>query len=121
MRNAPAGTLYLAAGGYHLNPALRPEPLLAEILGVIAVTGMARNTDANIVADAIAYARLGKDDPRVTAHRDTRRLVATYQGLGLSLRNIETAIACAGFRANDIPANLGRPDAVAHGWFPVTL
>jgi len=38
MPRAAAGTLYLAAGGYHLNPALRPEDLLTEILSDIGVT-----------------------------------------------------------------------------------
>lgn len=88
---------------------------------VISVPEMASNTDANIVVDAIAYARLGGDHPRVSARPDSRRVVATYESLHLSLRNIEYAIACAGFDANAVRANLGAEDAIPHGWTPVTL
>jgi hypothetical protein len=88
---------------------------------VISVPAMRSHTDANIVANAIAYARLGKDDPRLSVDRKTRTLTATYNSLQLALKNIEVAIACAGFEANDIPANLGAADAVPHGWRPIKL
>ena len=83
--------------------------------------GMKRNTDANVIIDAIAYARLGHDNPSVNVQRRPRRVVATYQSLYLGQKNIEYAIACAGFDANNTPANLGREDAVPHGWLPVRL
>jgi len=88
---------------------------------VIMVPDMKTATDANIVVDAIAYARIGGDDPRVVVKRDSRRVIATYESIRLSFSNIEYAIACVGFDANTVPANLGREDSIPHGWTPVTL
>ena len=82
---------------------------------------MASNTDANIVVHAIAYARLGRDDPRVEVRPNSRSVVVQYESLQLALKNIEYAIASVGFDANDVPARLGRRDAFAHGWTPVRL
>lgn len=48
---------------------------------VISVPAMTGAMDANIVVDAIAYARLGKDDPRVWARRHPRSVVVTYDSL----------------------------------------
>lgn len=87
---------------------------------VIEVSGMTSRTIANRVADAIAFARLGGDSPRVVTDRGNRRIDATYESLLLCQRNIEHAIACAGFAANGVPACLGMADAVPHGWRPVT-
>ena len=87
---------------------------------VIAVSGMTTRTIANRVVDAISFARLGRDSPRVTADRTRRRLDTTYESLRLCVENIEHAIACAGFAANGVPACLGAADAVPHGWEPVT-
>lgn len=86
---------------------------------VITVSGMKTHTHANIVVDAIAYARVGRDDPRICIQRAERRVLATYESMRLSLRNLEQAIACVGFDANAVPANLGRPDAIPYGWTPV--
>ena len=88
---------------------------------VISVPDMDTNTDANIVVDAIAYARLGRDDPRVAVDATSCRIVASYESLHLSLQNIEYAIACVGFDANNIPALQGKAEAVPHGWLPVRL
>jgi hypothetical protein len=88
---------------------------------VLVVPGLRDNTDANVVVDAIAYARLGSDDPRVAIHRPTRRLVVSYDSMRLSLKSLEHAIACAGFDANDTPARLGRTDSPPHGWSPIRL
>lgn len=88
---------------------------------VISVPGMTSRTAANVAVDAIAYARIGRDDPRVSFRRASHSVVATYQTLNLSLKNIEYAIACAGYGANGVPARLGAADALAHGWTPVTL
>lgn len=88
---------------------------------VISVPDMTSNTDANVVVDAIAFARVGGDDPRVAASQDSRRLTIRYESLQLSLKNIEYAVACAGFDANNVPARLGRNDSIPHGWTPVQL
>lgn len=87
----------------------------------ISVPDMGSNTDANIVVDAIAFARVGTDDPRISVNAPARRVVATYESLHLSLKNIEYAIACVGFDANDVSARLGNKDAIPHGWTPVNL
>ena len=91
------------------------------ITAVIAVPEMRSNTDANIVVDAIAYARIGSDNPRVTADKESRRLLAVYESTSICLKYIEHAIACAGYAANDVLPNLGADDAIPHGWTPVAL
>ncbi len=88
---------------------------------VISVSDMATKTDANIVVDAIAYARLGADDPRVSTDADSRQVTAIYNALYLARKNVEQAIACVGFDANTVPARLGEKDSVPHGWKPVKL
>lgn len=88
---------------------------------VISVPDMTSQTSANRVVDAIGYARVGRDSPGISVRRDSRTVVATYESLRLSLKNIEYAIACVGFDANNVPGNLGRQDALPHGWTPVRL
>ena len=88
---------------------------------VIAVANMMSCTDANIVVDAIAYARLGKDNDDITVDPASRVVVARYESLRLAMKNIEYAIACVGFTANDVQARLGAQDALPHGWTPVML
>ena len=88
---------------------------------IISVPDMESKTDANIVVDAIAFARLGRDDPRIEVDASRGRVVASYESIRLSLKSIEHAIASAGFDANRVPAKLGHPDAPAHGWKPVRL
>jgi hypothetical protein len=88
---------------------------------LIAIRGMKDNTDANRIVDAITYARLGTDSPRVALRAGTRKLIATYEGISLSPRNIEYAIAGVGFSANGVEAKLGAADAPAMGWTPVKL
>ena len=115
-----------------LGAGLNPPPLVLDDDGLkqiwpnrfttaISVPDMVNNTDANIIVDAIAYARLGRDDPRIAVHHGSRTLVANYQSLHLALKNIEYAIACTGFDANSTPANLGRTEAMPQGWTPVRL
>ncbi len=87
----------------------------------ISVPEMTSNTDANIVINAIAYARLGRDDPRISVKRDSRKVITTYEGMSLAKKNIEYAIACVGFNANAVPANLGGKDSVPYGWKVVKL
>jgi hypothetical protein len=111
---------------------LDPPPLVPTVDGpvqewpnrytvVISVPGMKSVKDANVVVDAIAYARLGRDDPRITVSRESRTITATYESMALSLKNIEYAIACAGFEANDSATKFGTEVAIPHGWRPVTL
>ena len=88
---------------------------------VIEIPAMKSRTAANVVANAIGFARVGADDPRIAVDRAARRLTVTYESLGLAPRSLEVAIACSGFAANGVPANLGAPDAVPHGWTPVSL
>jgi hypothetical protein len=115
-----------------LDARLHPPPPVATVDGpvqmwpnrftaVISVPDMTSNTDANVVVDAITFARLGGDDPRVVASQDARRLAIRYESLHLSLKNIEYAVACVGFAANNIPARLGRDDSIPHGWTPTQL
>jgi hypothetical protein len=87
---------------------------------VLHVPALKSSTGANVVVDAIAYARTG-DHPAVTADTLTRALRVAYNGRRLSLKNLETAIAGAGYAVNGTRANLGRPDALALGWSPVTI
>lgn len=91
------------------------------ITAVISVPDMKDSTDANIIVDAIAFARVGHDDPRIQIHSASRRLVLRYESLCLSLKNMEYAIAHAGFDANTTPARLGAKDSLPHGWTPVQL
>ena len=91
------------------------------VTAIIEVPEMRTNTDANRVVDAIAYARLGGDDPRVQARRSTRSITVTYEGLLLADQNVEYAIACVGYNANAVPANLGTTDSVPQGWSPLRL
>ena len=88
---------------------------------VIHVPDMTSVLHANIVVDAIAYARLGRDDPRVDVRPGSGEIVASYQSLLLAQRNIEEALAAVGFSANGIPSKLGHEDALPHGWYPVLL
>lgn len=114
--------------GARLNP---PEPVQA-VNGIvqtwpnrftawISVPNMKSATDANVVVDAIAYARIGRDDPRVSVSTSSRRIMATYESIFVSLKSIEHAIACVGFDVNRIPARLGEADSLPHGWTPVSL
>ncbi len=87
----------------------------------IAVSGLEKNVDANIVLNAIAYARAGRDHPQIAVHPSSHSLDITFDSQRLSTKNIEYAIACAGFSANGTPAKLGQKDAPPHGWTPVAL
>jgi hypothetical protein len=78
---------------------------------IISIPDMDTVTEANIVADAIAFVRDGGDDPRVTPNRDLRKLDVIYNNVALSKRNIENAIACVGYSANNIP-----PCREPQGW-----
>lgn len=77
--------------------------------------------DANVIADAIAYARIGTDHPGIHADPTTHRLTLRYESLLLSVKNIEHAIAAVGYAANDTPAFFGNTDARPDGWRPMAL
>ena len=82
---------------------------------VIHVPDMKTAQDANIVEDAIAYARTG-DHPSVVANAATREIHITYDPMKVARKNVEQAIAGVGFAAGDTPALLGMPDALPLGW-----
>jgi len=113
-----------------LKVALNPPPLADTVDGpyqdwadrhsaVIHVPGMSDVTAANRVVDALAYARLGRDDPRIQVDRMSRTLTVLYEGLRAARSNLEHAIACAGYAANDVPARLGGTDAAPDHWRPL--
>jgi len=86
----------------------------------IRAPGMKTHTDANVIVDAIAWARTG-DDARIVVDSRARTIAVTYNSVLVSRKNIECAIAAVGLNANEIPARLGEPDALPHGWLPVHL
>jgi len=87
----------------------------------ITVSGAATHADMNRIVDAIAYARLGRDDPRIDTDISTGSVtIRSFEGLALARSNIEFAIARAGFDANGVPANPGGPDAAPVLWTPTT-
>lgn len=87
---------------------------------VLSVPALKSCRDANIVNDAIAFARTG-EHPSVAPDARTRTLRVAYNGRALARKNVEYAVANAGYAVNDIPADLGRGDAVPGGWTPITL
>lgn len=87
---------------------------------VLQVPALRSNRDANIVLDAIAHARTG-DHPAVTTDSRARTRRVAYNPRHLARRNLEVAVASAGYAVNDTPALLGRPDAPALHWMPVTM
>ncbi len=88
---------------------------------IIYVPEMKSVTDANRVVDAIAYARLGRDDDRIDVNAESRTISITYESLNLSQRSIEHSIAYVGFDANQVRAKLGREDSVPNRWTPIKL
>ena len=87
---------------------------------VLSVPALKSCRDANVVVDAIALARTG-DHPSIAPHAPSHTLRVAYSGRALALKNVEHAIANAGYAVNGIPADLGRSDAVPGGWSIVTL
>ncbi len=87
---------------------------------VISVQELKTNTAANIVVDAIAFARVGRDDPLVVVKRKSRRIVVQeYEHSRVTPRNVEAAIACVGYKANDVPARFGESDSIPDNWIPI--
>jgi copper chaperone CopZ len=68
-------------------------------------------SEACVAAVRAAIARVpGVVQGKTTVDLGTRTVFVTYDSLNLSLKNVEFAIAEAGFAANEIPA---KPDAAA--------
>lgn len=87
---------------------------------VLAVQGLKTARDVQVALDAIAFARTG-DRASVAPDARSRTLRVTYNSRALGRRNVEHAIANAGYAVNDTPALLGRADALAMNWTPVRL
>jgi copper chaperone CopZ len=111
---------------------LNPPPLVETVDGmfqewpgrftsVISVPDMTSTIDANIVVDAIGFARVGRDAPLIKVNPESRTVHVTYQGMTTNKKNIEHAIALSGYSANEVQAALGRPSALPHGWKPANL
>lgn len=78
---------------------------------MISIPEMDSVTEANIAVDAIAYARIGGDDPRVFTDLARKEIRTVYDSVALSEKNVEEAIACTGYAANSIP-----PQSTPQGW-----
>jgi len=71
----------------------------------------------NVAVAAIWHALRGKDDPKITINMQERAVtVLRYDTLRRSGKNLEQAVANAGFRANTVPAKLNGRQGLAHGW-----
>jgi len=85
------------SGGGILPPLRKPKVWFScgrnRYTAVISVPEMTSNTDGNIIVNAISYARIGRDDPRISVMRVDRRVIATYESLQLANKNIEYAVA----------------------------
>jgi ribosome-binding protein aMBF1 (putative translation factor) len=115
--NEPPKVKAMDGNGVYREVQMWPQRCTA----VIYVPEMNSQTDANIVVDAIAFARLGRDDVRIEVDTEARRIVATYESMHISQKNIEHAIAYAGLDANRLSARLGQPDSVPNRWTPIKL
>lgn len=83
---------------------------------ILEVPSMQSVADANVVAQAISFARTGEDPQHLTVDRANRRLTVTYNGRQVGRINFEQAIACAGFAVNSEAAR-DRDDRTARlGW-----
>lgn len=87
----------------------------------ISIPAMKTGLDAHRVVGAIARARTGDDPLRVTPDPAAHTVRVTYDTNQLALKNLEGAIANAGYRANDTPARMGLPDSFPVGWTPIWM
>lgn len=71
---------------------------------VISVPGMKNEKCATIVVQAIQRSQAIPED-RIKVDLGKRTVTAQYDGLQRNLKNLEYAVAEAGFAANEIPAN----------------
>lgn len=70
----------------------------------IDVPEMNNSVCAEIIGRAVAGLK-GVVPDKTVADLSERTVTVTYDSLKLSLKNVEFAIADAGFQANDVPAN----------------
>ena len=84
----------------------------------MTIPGMKTVRDANVVVDAIGFARLGADVPQIKAFKDSRKLSVVYQAKNCALKNLEVGIASVGFAAN---GKRPHPATIPQGWWPVNL
>lgn len=87
----------------------------------ISIPAMKTGVDAHRVVGAIARARTGDDPLRVTPDPAAHTVRVTYDTNQLALKNLEGAIANAGYQANDTPARMGLPDSYPVGWTPIWM
>ena len=127
---AAGGSLKAASARARIEDALRQVGLEGKVVGVqhtpteswrdrhtatVRVSQMLKTKDVNVAVHAIARAVRG-DNKDVTLDRATRTITVKYDSLLTSLKNLEHSIANAGLQANDVPANIGKADALQHGW-----
>ncbi|HOW98208.1 MAG TPA: hypothetical protein PK634_10515 [Kiritimatiellia bacterium] len=87
----------------------------------ISIPAMKTGVDAHRVVGAIARARAGDDPLRVAPDPAAHAIRVTYDTNQLALKNLEGAIANAGYQANDTPPSMGLPDSFPVGWTPIWM
>ena len=66
-------------------------------------------------------AHLADDPLHVVPDPEAHTLRVTYDTNQLALKNLEGAIASAGYQANDTAPCMGGPDSPAVGWTPIWI
>jgi hypothetical protein len=85
---------------------------------IISVPDMKTKQDANRIVAAISLARTGDAPRSIQLNRDSRIVTISFNGAFSGAKNIQHAIASAGFAADEIDARYGRADAEVHNWRP---
>jgi copper chaperone CopZ len=86
---------------------------------VLHVPELKCNRDADRVEDAIAWARSGDHPSSIAIDRTGRSIQLAFNPRLTALRNIQQAIAAAGYTANDTPPEAGDLGSFNLGWSPV--
>lgn len=76
----------------------------------IALTGVSGPADVQSVSNALAK-QDGVFDESIAFHQNNGSVTVRYDSMKLARKNIEFAVAEAGFGANDIPAKRAAPGA----------
>jgi hypothetical protein len=85
----------------------------------LRVPELQNNRTANIAVGAVSRAMVGPDMlDRIRLDPAAHTVTVTHDSMQVARMNLEQAIANAGFRTQNEPANLGFPDALPHGWSP---
>jgi len=87
---------------------------------LLRIPAMRTAVDANRIVGAIAHARTGGNMHGISVDRETRCLTVHFDAMRTQLTNMEHAVACCGYRANDIPASFGAADAIPWCWDATT-